>query len=184
VASALGGAIRIPISDTACSQARTAAYLITMAEGGQLHLPRLRRRAADFDPGTRDRFLAGALLPAAWYLQAQRYRTRWRDQLRAVFRDVDVLLAPATPVSATTIGQEMMTLEGREMLVRPNLGIFTQPISFVGLPVVAAPVHSVGPMPIAVQLIGAAWNEALLLRVARVLEKSGVCAAPVATLAA
>ncbi len=184
VMSALNGGRRIEISETACARARTAAYLITMAEGGQLHLPRLKNRAADFDPGTRDRFIAGALLPAAWYLHAQRYRAWWRDQMREVFRHVDVLLAPATPVSATLIGQQTMTLEGQEMLVRPNLGIFTQPISFVGLPVVAAPVHSTGPMPIGVQLIGAPWSEALLLRVARTLEKSGVCTAPIANLAA
>jgi aspartyl-tRNA(Asn)/glutamyl-tRNA(Gln) amidotransferase subunit A len=184
VAAALNGGRRIEISEMACTRARTAAYLITMAEGGQLHLPRLKNRAADFDPGTRDRFIAGALLPAAWYLQAQRYRTWWRDQLREVFGQVDVLLAPATPVPATMIGQDTMTLEGVEMPVRPNLGIFTQPISFVGLPVVAAPVHTAGPMPIGVQLIGAPWSEAMLLRVARVLEKSGVCAAPVANLAA
>jgi AtzE family amidohydrolase len=184
VASALKSSRRINISETDCARARTAAYLITMAEGGQLHTARLQARAADFDPGTRDRFLAGALLPAAWYLQAQRYRTWWRDQMREVFKNVDVLLAPATPVSATKIGQQTMTLEGKEMLVRPNLGIYTQPISFVGLPVVAAPVHTAGPMPIGVQLIGAPWSEAMLLRVAMMLEKSGVCAAPVAKLAA
>jgi Asp-tRNA(Asn)/Glu-tRNA(Gln) amidotransferase A subunit family amidase len=184
VASALNGARRIEIPETACARARTAAYLITMAEGAQLHLPRIKERARDFDPNTRDRFVAGALLPAAWYLHAQRYRSWWREQMREVFRHVDVLLAPATPVSATAIGQETMTLEGVEMLVRPNIGIFTQPISFVGLPVVAAPVHSTGPMPIGVQLIGAPWSEPMLLRVARALEKSGVCSAPIATLAA
>jgi AtzE family amidohydrolase len=184
IAAALNGARRIEISETDCTRARTAAYLITMAEGAQLHFSRLQQRASDFDPATRDRFLAGTLLPASWYLQAQRYRTWWRDQMRRVFENVDVLLAPATPVSATSIGQQTMTIEGREMLVRPNLGIFTQPISFVGLPVVAAPVHSTGPLPIGVQLIGAPWNEALLLRVARKLERSGVCTAPVTDLAA
>jgi Asp-tRNA(Asn)/Glu-tRNA(Gln) amidotransferase A subunit family amidase len=95
-----------------------------------------------------------------------------------------VLLAPATPVPATLLGQEMMSLEGVEMLVRPNIGIYTQPISFVGLPVVAAPVHTTGPQPIGVQLIAAPWGETALLRVARVLEQSGVCTAPVARLAA
>ena len=184
VASALGSFRRIDISDAACTRARTAAFLITMAEGGQLHLPDLQKRAGDFDPPIRDRLLAGTLLPAAWYLQAQRYRTWWRDHLREVFRDVDVLLAPSTPVPATAIGQTTMTLEGLEMAVRPNLGIYTQPISFVGLPVVAAPVHSAGPMPIGVQLIGAPWTEAMLLRVARQLENLGVCSAPVANLAA
>jgi aspartyl-tRNA(Asn)/glutamyl-tRNA(Gln) amidotransferase subunit A len=69
------------------------------------------------------------------------------------------------------------------MLVRPNLGLFTQPISFVGLPVLAAPVQT-GAMPVAVQLIAAPWREAELFRVARVLESSGVCTSPVATVAA
>lgn len=184
VATALGGSRRIDISDAACTRARAAAFVITMSEGAQFHLPRLRAQAADFDPGTRDRFLAGALLPAAWYLQAQKYRAVWRDYLREIFRETDLLVAPATPVPATALGQEKMTLEGVEFLVRPNLGLFTQPISCVGLPVVAAPVHTAGPLPIAVQLIAAPWREADLLRAARVLEKSGICAAPATVLAA
>jgi AtzE family amidohydrolase len=182
VAAALGVTRRVELPGPAL--ARAAAYTITASEGGHRHLERLKTRAADFDPGTRDRFLAGALTPAGWYLQAQKFRAVWRAQVREVFRAADVLLAPATPVSATLLGQQTMTLDGVELLVRPNLGIFTQPITFAGLPVVAAPVHRAGAMPLAVQLIGAPWNEAALLRVARVLEKSGVCTAPVASLAA
>jgi AtzE family amidohydrolase len=164
--------------------ARAAAFLITATEAGALHLERSRTRAADFDPRIRDRYLAGALTPSTWYVHAQKFRAWFRSQLREVFRYVDVLLAPATPVPATLLGQEMMSLEGVEMLVRPNIGIYTQPISFVGLPVVAAPVHTTGPQPIGVQLIAAPWGETALLRVARVLEQSGVCTAPVARLAA
>ncbi len=185
VANALGPAFsgrRIDLPHAA--EARAAAFLITATEGGTLHLPRLKTRAADFDPKLRDRFIAGALTPAAWYLHAQKFRAWFRTQVSEIFREVDVLLAPATPVPATLLGQEMMTLEGVEMPVRPNLGLFTQPISFIGLPVVAAPVHGAGPQPIGVQLIAAPWREAALLRVARVLEQSGVCRAPVARLAA
>jgi aspartyl-tRNA(Asn)/glutamyl-tRNA(Gln) amidotransferase subunit A len=164
----------------AVESARAAAFVKTASEGGRVHLDRLRTRAADFDPSTRDRFLAGAMLPAAWYLHAQKFRAWWRDQIRAVFRDVDVLLAPATPVPATHIGQERMTIGGREVFVKANLGLFTQPVSFIGLPVVAAPIPSAaGPLPLAVQIIGAPWAEASLLRVARHLEQAGVCAAPV-----
>ena len=86
--------------------------------------------------------IAGAMLPAAWYIQAQKFRAWWREQVLPVFDEVDVLLAPATPVPATHLGQETMTIDGRELLVRANLGLFTQPISFIGLPVVAAPIHS------------------------------------------
>lgn len=181
VASSLGVTRRVEIGEAGI--ARAAAFLITSAEAGRLHLNSLKTRAADFDPGIRDRFIAGALLPAGWYLQAQKFREWFKERMRGLFREFDVLLAPATPVSATKLGQEEMVVNGKTMLVRPNLGLFTQPISFVGLPVVAAPVHTGGAMPVAVQLIGAPWREAELLRVARLLEQRKICAAPVALLA-
>jgi AtzE family amidohydrolase len=167
----------------AADQARSAAYLITMAEGAALHLERLRTRAKDFDPDVRDRLTAGAILPGAWITQAQRFRRRFRAEALALFRDVDLLLAPATPCRAPKIGQKTFVLDGREMLVRPNIGLFTQPISFIGLPVVAAPVWTDGQrLPIGVQIIAAPWREDLALRVARALERDGVVSAPVARL--
>lgn len=181
IADALGTKRRVELPDPQI--ARAAAYLITAGESGQFHLGRLRSRASDFDPPIRDRLLAGALTPAAWYLQAQRFRAWWRDQVRAVFQDEDVLLAPATPLAAPVLGQDTFVFDGRVVPLRASIGLFTQPISFIGLPVVAAPVHTAGTMPVAVQLIAAPWNEAALLRVARVLEQTGVCSAPVATLA-
>ncbi|HEY8993847.1 MAG TPA: AtzE family amidohydrolase [Lacunisphaera sp.] len=181
IAAALGVTRRIELPVP--QLARAAAYLITATESGQFHLERLRTRAADFDPPIRDRLLAGALTPSAWYLRAQKFRAWWRDEVRAVFRDVDVLLAPATPLAAPVLGQHTFVFNGKEVPLRASIGLFTQPISCIGLPVVAAPVHGVGPLPVGVQLIGAPWSEASLLRVARVLEKSGVCTAPVADLA-
>jgi 1-carboxybiuret hydrolase len=69
------------------------------------------------------------------------------------------------------------------MLVRPNLGLFTQPLSFIGLPVVVAPVWTNGEkLPIGVQIVAAPWREDLALRVASALERAGVVRAPVATL--
>jgi aspartyl-tRNA(Asn)/glutamyl-tRNA(Gln) amidotransferase subunit A len=164
-------------------QARSAAYLISMVEGAALHLERLRTRLKDFDPDVGDRLVAGAMLPGAWVAQAQKFRRRFWAEALALFRDVDVLLAPATPCRAPRLGQKTFVLDGREMLVRPNLGLFTQPISFVGLPVVAAPVWSKGEtLPIGVQLIAAPWREDLVFRVARTLEQDGVVSAPVAKL--
>jgi aspartyl-tRNA(Asn)/glutamyl-tRNA(Gln) amidotransferase subunit A len=97
-----------------------------------------------------------------------------------MFRDVDILLAPATPCRAPRIGQKTFMLDGQEMLVRPNLGVFTQPISFIGLPVCAVPVWTGGvALPIGVQVIGPAWREDLVLRVARGLEREGIVSAPI-----
>jgi AtzE family amidohydrolase len=162
-------------------KARAAAYLITMVEGAALHLERLRTRADDFDPDVRDRLIAGAMLPGAWTSQAQKFRRSFREQALALFRDVDVLLAPATPCRAPKIGQKTFVLDGKEMLVRPNIGLFTQPISFIGLPVVVVPVWTAGEsLPIGVQVIAPPWREDLALRVARGLELDNVVSAPVA----
>ncbi|APZ43274.1 AtzE family amidohydrolase [Acidihalobacter ferrooxydans] len=157
-------------------RARAAAYLITNAESSNLHLDRLRARAADYDPDVRDRMLAGALLPADWYLQAQRFRRWYQHEVLRVFRRHDVLIAPATPMTAPPIGQRTMTLEGQEMLVRPHLGLYTQPISFIGLPVVVVPVQTPGELPIGVQIIAAPWREEHALRVAAQLEAEGFTA--------
>lgn len=160
-------------------RARAAAYMITASEGANLHFANLRSRPQDFDPATRDRFLAGALIPAHWYLQAQRFRQWYRDRIREIFQNVDIILAPTTPCVAPLIGQEKIVIAGEEVLVRPNLGLYTQPLSFIGLPVLSVPVHLPGCLPLGVQIIAAPYNEALVLRVAAVLEAQGIVSAPV-----
>ncbi|QAU50476.1 AtzE family amidohydrolase [Bradyrhizobium guangzhouense] len=159
------------------SRARAAAYVITTTEGASLHLDRLRKRPNDFDPAVRDRLIAGAMVPAALVDRAQKFRRWYRAQLAEIFRSVDVLLAPATPCTAPKLGQVNFNLDGVELPVRANIGIHTQPISFIGLPVVAVPVP-LEPMPIGVQIICAPWREDIALRVAYALEKMGVVAAP------
>jgi aspartyl-tRNA(Asn)/glutamyl-tRNA(Gln) amidotransferase subunit A len=178
VAAALGTSRAIEFPEAA--RARAAAFLISAAEGANLHLPDLRRRAGDFDPATRDRFLAGALMPASWMLTAQRFRRWYRERVLALFSDVDVILAPATPCPAPLLGQETMRLDGVEVAVRPNLGVFTQPLSFIGLPICVVPVHAAPGLPIGVQVIAAPWHEADALRIAHDLEGRGVVSAPVA----
>lgn len=177
IAEALGASQRVTIPEPA--RARAAAYVITASEGSNLHFPRLKTRAQDFDPATRDRFIAGTMIPNTWYLQAQRFRRWYRDQVRAIFQQVDLILAPTTPCPAPLIGQEKMTLDGVEMLVRPNLGLYTQPLSFIGLPILSVPIQRPQGLPVGVQIIAAPYNEALILRAAAALEAEGIIAAPV-----
>ncbi len=173
VASALGDVGEIDVPGAA--RARAAAYVITATEGAALHLERLRTRPADFDPAVRDRLLAGALVPSVLVTQAQKFRRQFLSDILALFETVDVILAPATPCGAPLLGQQMFELEGVTLPVRANMGLFTQPISFIGLPVVCVPVPGPG-MPIGVQVIAAPWREDVALRVARALEREGVCA--------
>ena len=175
VAKALGANREVEIPEAA--RARAAAYVITASEGGALHVNRLRKRANDFDPAVRDRLIAGTMLPAILVNQAQKFRSWYRDRVLEIFDHVDAILAPATPCTAPLIGQQTFVLDGVEMPVRANLGLYTQPISFVGLPVVAVPVL-LEPLPIGVQIITAPWREDIALRIAHALEKMGVATAP------
>ena len=158
---------------------RAAAFVITASEGGALHLPNLRTRFAELEPLSRGRFAAGALTPAAWYLQAQRVRAWYREKVLALFRDADVLIAAATPCTATPIGTEWIDLGGTRMPLRASMGLLTQPISCVGLPVVVAPLRTVSALPIGVQIIAAPWREDLCFRVAAALARQGVAQSPV-----
>jgi AtzE family amidohydrolase len=155
---------------------RAAAFIITSAEGGSLHLNDLRSRADDFEPLSVDRFIAGALTPAHWYVRAQRFRRAYRDRVNALFQHWDVLLAPATPVSATAIGADWLDINGTKHPARAFMGLLTQPISLAGCPVVAAPLwpEVMGGLPTGVQLIAAPWREDLALRAALVLQQAGV----------
>jgi 1-carboxybiuret hydrolase len=175
VAAALGANRDIEIPEA--ERARAAAFVITMSEGGSLHLPRLRTRARDFDPAVRDRLIAGAMVPGALVMKAQKFRRWYRGEVLKLFAEVDAIVAPATPCTAPLIGQQMFTFGDAELPVRANLGIYTQPISFIGLPVVAVPVP-LKPLPIGVQIIAAPWREDIVLRIAHALEMKGVVAAP------
>ncbi|HET8729271.1 MAG TPA: AtzE family amidohydrolase, partial [Alphaproteobacteria bacterium] len=179
VAKAIEAARIVTIPEAAA--ARAAAFLITMAEGAALHQERLRQRPDDFDPDVRDRLLAGLMLPAAWIDRAQKVRRVYRDAVLKLFDEVDAIIAPATPMKAPRLGQKTATFGGVEMPIRPNLGIFTQPISFIGLPVCAVPVWLPDEdLPLGVQVIAAPWREDICLRIAHQLETAGICTAPVA----
>lgn len=174
-ADVLGATGRVTLAGAA--QARAAAYIMTCAAAGNLHFDALAARAEEFDPATRDRLLAGTLVPAHLLLRAQRYRTVFREQVLDAFRRFDLLLAPATPCSATELGQSVIPIAGEAVPARANLGVLTQPLSFVGLPIVAAPVRN-GAMPIAVQIVAPPWHERLALQAAAQLERAGIVRGP------
>ncbi len=179
VARALDITTEIELPEAA--RARAAAFVITAAEGASLHFDRIRTRAQDFDPDTRDRFLANAMIPALWVTKAQKLRSWFRARVNEIFADVDILIAPATPCHAPKSGTKVLTLDGVDLPLRANIGVYTQPISFIGLPVVAAPIWLKGAhLPIAVQIIAAPWAEAKALRVAAHLQATGVAEARIA----
>jgi len=173
VAKALDATREIELPEVA--RARSAAFVITATEGAALHLARVRQRARDYDPAVRDRLIAGAMVPSSLIVPAQKFRRWYRERVLEVFRDVDVIIAPATPFTAPQLGQQTFMFDGVELPLRANVGIYTQPISFIGLPVTVVPVP-LKPLPIGVQIIAAPWREDITLRIAHALETMGVAA--------
>jgi AtzE family amidohydrolase len=156
-------------------QAREAAFVITTVEAAALHIAAIRTRIDDFGPAIRDRLISGALVPGAAYVKAQRLRRAFQAEMAACLVENDILLAPATPMTAPILGAETMEVEGKTLPLKANIGLFTQPISLIGLPVVVVPIPS-DTMPIGVQVIAGPGREDLALRVAQALYEAGVAA--------
>ena len=172
IGGAVGGLPEVALPQV--EAARSAAFLMTAAEGGARHLPELRRRALAFDPATRDRLIAGAMVPASAYFEARRFRAWFRAAAQHLLAHHDVLIAPATPTVAPRIDDPLISVDGRRVPARANLGLFTQPISFVGLPVLAVPIRRPGRLPLGLQLIGAPGREASLFAFAEKLSEAGL----------
>lgn len=154
--------------------ARSAAFIMTAAEGGNHYLPALRQTPEQFEPNSRERLLAGAMMPGAWYVQAQRFRRHFQQQVLPLFDRFDVLIAPATPCSAITIGQQTLSIQGESLPAKASMGMLTQPISLLGLPVCTVPLATRSGLPIGLQLIARPFNEEAVLRAAWALEQRGI----------
>jgi Asp-tRNA(Asn)/Glu-tRNA(Gln) amidotransferase A subunit family amidase len=111
-------------------------------------------------------------------VRAQRVRALALESMLALFEEFDVLLAPATPVAAPTIGTTELDLHGKLWPARASLGMLAQPLSCIGVPVCTVPVwpQACAPLPLGVQLIAPPWREELCLAAAHVLEQEGVAA--------
>ncbi|MEM1074107.1 MAG: AtzE family amidohydrolase [Pseudomonadota bacterium] len=171
VAEALGAQEGLDIAGA--EAARAAAFVITNVEGAALHLEDVTKTPELYDPYVRDRLLAGSLVPGVHYVRAQRARLRFQQHVAKIFENFDLLVAPTTPMAAPLLGSETVTLNGKTVPLRPNIGVYTQPISFIGLPVVSCPVWH-GDLPYGVQLIAPAWREDIALTAAYNLETKGV----------
>lgn len=175
VASQIGAREEVCLPEA--DKARSAAFCLTAAEGGSLHLPDLRAHPQLYDHAVRDRLIAGAMLPAGLVQRAQRFRHWFRDRVAELFSKVDVLISLTTPFPSQPIGRVTIPIGGKELSIRANAGLYTQPISFIGFPALSVPLTRRGDLPVGLQLIARPWNEAALFQCAYQLERAGVCAA-------
>ncbi len=130
-------------------------------------------RAAGFGAEVKRRILMGTYVLSAgyydaYYLKAQKVRTRIKQDFDAAFNDVDVLLTPTTPSPAFGVGEK--SADPLEMYLND---IFTVTANMAGLPGISVPAGcSASGLPLGLQLIGKAFDEGTLLKAARVIEEA------------
>jgi aspartyl-tRNA(Asn)/glutamyl-tRNA(Gln) amidotransferase subunit A len=145
----------------------------------------LSEASAGAEPYPQDRSLYGAdvralldqgrLVPATDYINAQRLRRKMRREFDRVWKEVDCLITPATPAPAPRIGDTTVRLGGRDEDVRLAATRLVRGVNALGYPALSLPCGlTASGLPVGLQIVGAAFEEALLLRIGAALEDAGV----------
>lgn len=169
------GAELVPVSIPSLEPAAAIGMTIMQPEASDLHRERLRRRAAEYEPGTRLNLEFGQMIPAAQYATAIRARRWFVEALRDAFRRdrLDALLAPTSPIAAIPREQSVGDyLGGTEGLVDLSGGIRNGIVAnLAGLPALSVPCGLVqGRHPVGLQIIGRPFDEVTVLRLGRAYE--------------
>jgi aspartyl-tRNA(Asn)/glutamyl-tRNA(Gln) amidotransferase subunit A len=149
-----------------------ATQLVTLrAEASALHSRWIRTRPRAYGADVRTRLQLGALVGGADYVLAQRMRERIRTAMRGVFRDIDILLLPTTPITAPVIGERTVRWRSEVEPVDGALVRLTAPFNLTGLPALSVPFGAAAGLPVGVQVVGQ-WNdETRVLAVGRLIEE-------------
>jgi aspartyl-tRNA(Asn)/glutamyl-tRNA(Gln) amidotransferase subunit A len=149
-----------------------AALIIVLVEASAFHDDWIRSRPQDYQPDIALRLKWGLLVPASAYLKAQRLRTLMCREAAQLWRQVDVLLTPATMTAAPHPNETQVRIGDRQMSTREALLRLMRPFNLTGLPAMSIPCGftSTG-LPIGLQIAGRPFDEATVLRVAHAYEQ-------------
>ena len=143
-----------------------AAWAPFLAETYEYHKDHLRTRPEGYRQSLRPRLYMGALFTGADYLRAQRLRERLRREVDALFGRVDLLVFPGQAAPALRFEEFPMT-----GLATPAMR-YTTPWNLLGLPAVVVPCgFSREGLPVSIQIVGRAFDDATVLRLARAYER-------------
>jgi aspartyl-tRNA(Asn)/glutamyl-tRNA(Gln) amidotransferase subunit A len=147
-------------------RAEVVQQLVMLPEAAEAHLPWLRTRLEEYGPDVRARLIAGMLLPASATVTGQRARRALFQEAIPLLRRFDLLVAPAMPVTAPMIDEDVVRVGERELPYRLALIPFNSPWSCLGLPVVTVPCGLVDGLPVGLAIVGRRFEEATALRAA------------------
>jgi aspartyl-tRNA(Asn)/glutamyl-tRNA(Gln) amidotransferase subunit A len=169
------GAVISEIDTPLIEEMPGAVTAMMLPESLAIHQRWLKERPDDYGDDVRYRLELGSTFLAVHYVQSQRLREKavqvWRDE---VFSRVDLIAAPTTPITAPLIEHSGgATYSGGALQVTFSLIRFTNPLNFLGVPVISVPCGFTGSgMPIGLQLAGRWWDEATVLRAALAYEQA------------
>jgi aspartyl-tRNA(Asn)/glutamyl-tRNA(Gln) amidotransferase subunit A len=113
----------------------------------------------------------GKMIAAHEYVNAQRIRTLFRRDFDALWKNIDILVAPTTPVSAPRTDDLTVQIGERQENTRMASTRLVRGINFLGEPALSMPCGKTSNgLPIGLQLISRPFTEPMLLQVARTLE--------------
>jgi aspartyl-tRNA(Asn)/glutamyl-tRNA(Gln) amidotransferase subunit A len=164
------GARVIPVQVPDVEALNRAGLVILLSEAAAVHQAQLHRRG-DFGSDVLALLDQGALVPAADYINAQRLRKLLLAEFHALFRNIDCLLTPTTPITAPRTGQTEITLDGVTHDTRMLTTRFVRGFNVLGLPALSIPCgQSSEGLPIGLQIIARPFEENLLLMLGEALE--------------
>ena len=154
-------------------QLSAACQFVIAVEATAFHKRWLIERPQDYGAQVLMRLQNGLAFPGVSYLEAMRWRGPTLAAHLAAVAGVDAVIAPVAPVAAPTIAEsDVGTAPDAEAVIQ-RLTRFTRPINYLGLPSLAVPVgFTRGGLPVGMQLIGRAFDEATLLRIGAAFQRA------------
>jgi aspartyl-tRNA(Asn)/glutamyl-tRNA(Gln) amidotransferase subunit A len=148
------------------AEAALANSQMTPADGAAYHHQRLAEHPDWFGADVRQRLETGRNLTSSEYIMARRKQSEMRHRLDRFFEQYDLLLLPTTPISAPFI-------EGNDAVEQARrLTRFTAPFNLTGLPALSTLCgYTKEGLPIGLQIISRALNEAGVLKAGRTYER-------------
>jgi aspartyl-tRNA(Asn)/glutamyl-tRNA(Gln) amidotransferase subunit A len=147
-------------------------YGVRSANAGNLLEVFEKSRSEGFGPEVKRRIMLGTYALSsgyydAYYLKAQKVRTLVKQDFDRAFEQYDVIIGPTAPTPAFQIGSKI-----HDPLTMYLNDICTIPVNLAGVPAISVPCGQAEGLPIGLQIIGKAFDESTVLRVAHAFEQS------------
>ncbi|MGD0177882.1 MAG: amidase [Candidatus Bathyarchaeia archaeon] len=167
------GCTKVEFEFPSISEIMAAYTTIDLCEASAYHEREIEQRAADFQPDVRLLLEQGLLIPASYYIQAQRVRAMLFAKVMSLFDHLDVIVTPSVPIVSPQVSQTIVRIDDYEESVDSAAVRYLAPFNLTGLPALSIPCgFSSKGLPIGMQIAGRAYDESTILRLGHEYENA------------